>query len=148
MLATVVRLLETTFIRVGNDEYAKENESFGLTTMRDRHVRIDGAKMLFRFHGKSGQEHAIELTDQRLAHIVKQCQDLPGYELFQYVTETERSVQLIPATSTGTFGSCPARILQRRIFAPGQARCWQSENCMPPGHPLARRAPNEPSWRR
>jgi DNA topoisomerase-1 len=85
VLATVVRLLETTFIRVGNDEYARENESFGLTTMRGRHVRIDGAKLLFRFHGKSGQDHAIELTDRRLAHIVQQCQDLPGYELFHYV---------------------------------------------------------------
>ena len=78
VLATVVRLLETTFIRVGNDEYARENESFGLTTMRGRHVRIDGAKLLFRFHGKSGQEHSIELTDRRLAHIVQQCRDLPG----------------------------------------------------------------------
>lgn len=85
VLATVVRLLETTFIRVGNDEYAKENDSFGLTTMRDRHVRIAGGKLLFRFRGKSGQDHTIELTDARLARIVKQCQDLPGYELFQYL---------------------------------------------------------------
>jgi DNA topoisomerase I len=87
VLAAVVRLLETTFIRVGNDEYAKENDSFGLTTMRDRHVRIAGAKLLFHFRGKSGQDHAIELNDQRLARIVKQCQDLPGYELFQYVND-------------------------------------------------------------
>lgn len=87
VLATVVRLLETTFIRVGNDEYAKENDSFGLTTMRDRHVRIAGTKLLFRFRGKSGQDHTIELTDQRLARIVKSCQDLPGYELFQYVND-------------------------------------------------------------
>ena len=85
VLATVVRLLETSFIRVGNDEYAKENDSFGLTTMKDRHVRIAGAKLLFHFRGKSGQEHSIELTDRRLASIVKQCRDLPGYELFQYV---------------------------------------------------------------
>jgi len=87
VLAAVVRLLETTFIRVGNDEYAKENDSFGLTTMRDRHVRIAGGRLLFRFRGKSGQEHTIELSDQRLARIVKQCQDLPGYELFQYVDD-------------------------------------------------------------
>jgi DNA topoisomerase-1 len=87
VLATVVRLLETSFIRVGNDEYAKENESFGLTTMKSRHVRIAGAKLLFNFRGKSGQEHSIELTDLRLARIVKQCQDLPGYELFQYIDE-------------------------------------------------------------
>lgn len=87
VLATVVRLLETSFIRVGNDEYAKENDSFGLTTMKDRHVRIAGSKLLFHFRGKSGQEHTIELTDRRLAHIVKQCRDLPGYELFQYMDE-------------------------------------------------------------
>ncbi len=85
VLATVVRLLETTFIRVGNDEYARENESFGLTTMRNRHVRIDGACLMFRFRGKSGQQHNVELTDRRLARIVRQCQDLPGYELFEYV---------------------------------------------------------------
>lgn len=87
VLATVVRLLETSFIRVGNDEYARENDSFGLTTMRNRHVQIAGAKLHFHFRGKSGQEHSIELTDRRLAGIVKRCQDLPGYELFQYVDE-------------------------------------------------------------
>ena len=87
VLATVVRLLETSFIRVGNDEYAKENDSFGLTTMKNRHVRIAGSKLIFHFRGKSGQDHSIELTDRRLARIVKQCQDLPGYELFQYMDE-------------------------------------------------------------
>ncbi len=87
VLAAVVRLLETTFIRVGNDEYAKENDSFGLTTLRSKHVRINGARVLFSFRGKSGLEHTIELTDARLARIVKQCQELPGYELFQYVNE-------------------------------------------------------------
>jgi DNA topoisomerase-1 len=87
VLATVVRLLETSFIRVGNDDYARENDSFGLTTLKDRHVRIDGTKLRFRFRGKSGQDHEIELTDQRLARIVRQCRDLPGYELFQYVDE-------------------------------------------------------------
>jgi DNA topoisomerase-1 len=87
VLATVVRLLETTFIRVGNEEYAQENDSFGLTTMRDKHVQIAGARLMFRFRGKSGQDHSIELTDRRLARIVKQCRDLPGYELFQYVDE-------------------------------------------------------------
>jgi DNA topoisomerase I len=88
VLATVVRLLETTYIRVGNEEYAEENGSFGLTTMKNRHVRIDGSRLLFRFRGKSGLEHNIELTDRRLAGIVRQCQEMPGYELFQYVTGT------------------------------------------------------------
>lgn len=85
VLATVVMRLQTTYIRVGNDEYARENDSFGLTTMKDRHVRIAGAQLQFHFRGKSGQEHLVALTDKRLARIVKACRDLPGYELFQYL---------------------------------------------------------------
>jgi DNA topoisomerase-1 len=85
VLAAVVRLLETSFIRVGNDEYARENDSFGLTTLKNRHVRIAGATLRFHFRGKSGLEHHIELTDRRLASIVRQCQELPGYELFEYI---------------------------------------------------------------
>jgi DNA topoisomerase-1 len=88
VLATVVRLLETSFIRVGNDEYVKENDSFGLTTMKNRHVAIAGSKLMFHFRGKSGQEHHIELSDRRLAKIVQQCRELPGYELFQYLDES------------------------------------------------------------
>jgi len=87
ILATVVRLLETTLIRVGNEAYARENESFGLTTMRDRHVAVSGGTLTFEFRGKSGIKHTVDLTDRRIAKIVKQSQDLPGYELFQYVDE-------------------------------------------------------------
>ena len=87
VLAAVVRLLETTLIRVGNDEYAKSNNSFGLTTLKDRHARINGSRIRFEFKGKSGVDHEIDLTDPRLAKIVKQCQDLPGQELLQYVDE-------------------------------------------------------------
>lgn len=87
VLATVVRLLETTMMRVGNEEYARSNGSFGLTTLRDRHVRIDGARLQFRFKGKSSKEHFIELNDRRLAAIVRRCRELPGYELFQYLDE-------------------------------------------------------------
>jgi DNA topoisomerase I len=85
ILATVVSLLDKTLIRVGNDEYARENRSFGLTTLRGRHVEIKGAKLQFTFRGKSGVDHIIALTDRRLARIVQQCQDLPGYELFKYL---------------------------------------------------------------
>jgi DNA topoisomerase-1 len=85
ILATVVMLLDKTLIRVGNDEYARENRSFGLTTLRDRHVEIKGAKLLFSFRGKSGVDHTVSITDRRLARIVQQCQDLPGYELFKYI---------------------------------------------------------------
>jgi DNA topoisomerase I len=85
VLAAVVRLLETTLIRVGNEEYAKENESFGLTTMQDRHAKFNGAGVKFRFKGKSGVAHDIDLGDKKLARIVKACRDLPGQELFQYI---------------------------------------------------------------
>jgi DNA topoisomerase-1 len=87
VLATVVRLLETTFIRVGNEEYARTNGSFGLTTMRDRHVTVQGSTLRFSFKGKGGKTHRIDVSDRRLAAIVKRCRDLPGYELFQYVDE-------------------------------------------------------------
>jgi len=85
VLATVVRLLETTLIRVGNDEYAKTNKSYGLTTMRDRHVKIEGSELTFTFTGKSGVKHEIGVRDRTLARVVKRSRDLPGYELFQYV---------------------------------------------------------------
>ena len=87
VLAAVVRLLETTLIRVGNDEYAKSNQSFGLTTMHDRHVRVGAKSVRFEFRGKSGVTHEIDLADARLARIVAKCRDLPGQELFQYLDE-------------------------------------------------------------
>jgi len=88
VLAAVVKLMEMTFIRVGNEEYARQNRSFGLTTMRDGHVRVHGSKVRFMFRGKSGIEHSLELDDRGLAKIVKQCRDLPGQQLFQYRDES------------------------------------------------------------
>jgi len=85
VLAAVVRLLELTLIRVGNDEYARLNRSFGLTTLRNRHAAVDGSTVTFRFRGKSGQQHEVGLRDRRLASVVRRCRDLPGQELFQYV---------------------------------------------------------------
>jgi DNA topoisomerase-1 len=87
VLATVVRLLERTFIRVGNEEYARENKSFGLSTMKNRHVTVKGAHLRFRFRGKSGRQHEVDVTDRRIAKIVSKCQDLPGQELFQYISD-------------------------------------------------------------
>jgi DNA topoisomerase-1 len=84
LLATLVRLLDRTLIRVGNDEYMRENRSYGLTTLRRRHVQVDGTMLRFSFRGKSRVEHSIAITDPRLAKIVQRCQDLPGEELFQY----------------------------------------------------------------
>jgi DNA topoisomerase-1 len=87
VLATVVQLLEKSLIRVGNDEYAKENGSFGLTTLRNKHVDVKGSTLTFQFRGKSGVRHSVDVNDRRLARIVQQCRDLPGQELFQYVGE-------------------------------------------------------------
>jgi DNA topoisomerase-1 len=84
VLATVVKLLETTLIRVGNEEYARSNHSFGLSTMCDRHVAVRGSTIQFRFRGKSGKNHSIAVADARLARIVRHLQDLPGQHLFQY----------------------------------------------------------------
>ncbi len=97
VLAAVVRLLDVTGIRVGNEEYARTNGSYGLVTLRDNHVEIEGAKMQFRFRGKSGKFHRIQLRDRRLARIVQQCQDIPGQELFQYLDEDKQ--QYHPVTS-------------------------------------------------
>jgi len=81
----VVQLLERTFIRIGNDEYAKQNKSFGLTTMRNHHVDVKGETLKFSFKGKSGVKHEVDVSDRRLAKIIRQLQDLPGQEVFQYV---------------------------------------------------------------
>ena len=87
VLATVVHLLETTLIRVGNDDYAKQNNSFGLTTLKNRHVAVDGNEVRFRFTGKSGKQWSLRVRDRRVAKIIKACQDLPGQELLQYIDE-------------------------------------------------------------
>ena len=87
VLATVVHLLETTLIRVGNDDYAKQNSSYGLTTLKNRHVAVDGNEVRFRFTGKSGKHWSLRVKDRRVAKIIKACQDLPGQELLQYMDE-------------------------------------------------------------
>ena len=85
-----MRLLEATLIRVGNEEYARQNSSYGLTTLRDRHVSVSGKRLEFRFRGKSKRDHVVVLEDRRLGKIVKACQELPGRTLFQYLDETGR----------------------------------------------------------
>jgi len=88
VLATVVHLLETTMIRVGNEAYARQNKSYGLTTLRTRHVKVDGSELRFHFKGKSGKAWRLNIRDRRIARIVKSCQELPGQHLFQYLDET------------------------------------------------------------
>jgi DNA topoisomerase-1 len=87
VLAAVVKLLETTYIRIGNEEYAEENGSFGLTTLRNQHCQILGGVLKFKFRGKSGQHHEIKVEDKRLARIIRKCKDIPGSSLFEYLDE-------------------------------------------------------------
>lgn len=89
VIATVIWLLEHTFIRVGNKEYAEENQSYGLTTMREKHIKVRGDTLTFSFEGKSGVFHELGITDPRVAKNVRECLDLPGYELFQYLDENK-----------------------------------------------------------
>lgn len=96
VLATTVRLLELTLIRVGNREYAKQNRSFGLTTLHKRHLEVDGSALRFAFRGKSGKEHEVRLRDRRLASVVRAIQDLPGQQVFKY---RDASGMLVPVTS-------------------------------------------------
>ena len=102
ILAAVVNLLEATLIRIGNERYARENGSFGLTTLRNRHVRIRGRRLQFDFRGKSGKRHHIELTDAKLAAIVRRCRELPGQELFQYL-DAQGNARVITSTDVNEY---------------------------------------------
>ena len=102
VLATIVRLLETTFIRIGNREYAKQNDSFGLTTLRNQHVRIQGSKVQFYFRGKSGVKQSIDIENPSLARIVRRLKDLPGYELFQYY-DADGELRAIGSTDVNAY---------------------------------------------
>lgn len=118
VVAAIVRLLEETRIRVGGDQYARENDSYGLTTMCDRHARFDADKLEFRFRGKSGVAHNISVRDRRLAKIVKRCQDVPGQRLFQYEDERGR---FRPVTSTDVNA-----YLARNMKAPFTAKMFRT----------------------
>jgi DNA topoisomerase-1 len=102
VLAAILKLMELTRIRVGNEEYAKTNNSYGLTTLQDDHVNISGSKIEFSFRGKSGVDHEIEVRDRRLAKIVKRCQDIPGQELFQYLDD-DKQPQNITSTDVNDY---------------------------------------------
>ena len=113
VLATVVWLLERTLIRVGNDEYARDNGSFGLTTLRRRHVTVSGAKLRFEFRGKSGVPHSVAITDRRIARVVQRCQELPGQELFQYLDDEGRR----QSVDAGDINEYLRRITGRQVTA-------------------------------
>lgn len=94
VLAAVVRILDLTHIRIGNEEYARENNSFGLTTLRSRHVDVDGSTVRFRFRGKSGQQQDLHFRDPRIARVIRRCEELPGHELFGYVDDDGNAVDV------------------------------------------------------
>ncbi|MBD2094528.1 DNA topoisomerase IB [Trichocoleus sp. FACHB-591] len=119
VLATVVRLLETTCIRVGNETYARTNRSFGLTTMRCQHVDISGTTLRFKFRGKSGVDHDIQISDRRLARIIKRCQEIPGYELFQYLDDAGQS-QCIDSGAVNTY----LQEITKQDFTAKDFRTW------------------------
>jgi DNA topoisomerase-1 len=118
VLAAVVRLLETTLIRIGNEEYAQANNSFGLTTMQDNHARVQGNSICFSFRGKGGVWHTIDLNDRRLARIVRQCRDIPGQELFQYEEDGQR--RTISSTDVNAY----LREIAGEAFTAKDFRTW------------------------
>jgi DNA topoisomerase I len=119
ILATVVRLLEASLIRVGNEEYARHNGSYGLTTLRTRHVRVKGSRLRFEFRGKGGKLHSVDVSDARLARIVQRCQDLPGHELFQYVDD-DRQRQTIDSADVNAY----VRAIAGAEFTAKDFRTW------------------------
>ncbi len=119
VLAAIVRLLEITFIRVGNAEYARDNRSYGLTTLHDKHAVIEGSEVTFKFRGKSGRDHKVDIRDRRLAAIVRRCQELPGQELFQYIDE-HGDVQDVTSTDVNEY----LRQITGQTFTAKDFRTW------------------------
>ena len=119
VLATIVRLLERTFIRIGNEEYARENKSFGLTTLKNRHVKVRGAQVRFRFRGKSRIQHEVDISDRRAAKVIAKCQDLPGQDLFQYV-DPEGKVQDVTSQDVNDY----LRQIAGEDFSAKDFRTW------------------------
>jgi DNA topoisomerase-1 len=116
VLATVVHLLETTLIRVGNEDYARENKSYGLTTLRDKHVDIQGAELKFHFKGKSGKTWNLQLKDRRVAKVVRACQDLPGQRLFQYTGDDGERREVTSADVNGYLREITGRDITAKDF--------------------------------
>lgn len=120
VLATVVELLQSTAIRIGNDEYAKENNSYGLTTLQNRHAKVQGSTVRFSFRGKSGIRHAIDLQDKRLAKVIRQCQDLPGQQLFEYVDDDGTTTRAIDSSDVNEY----IREISLEEFSAKDFRTW------------------------
>ena len=120
VLALVVRLLETTAIRIGNSEYARTNGSFGLTTLRNRHVAVSAGRVRFRFRGKGGKHYEVDVNDRRLARLIRRCQELPGQELFQYVDDEDDTLRAIGSSDVNDY----LRELGGEEFTAKDFRTW------------------------
>ena len=125
VLAIIVRLLERTAIRVGNEKYARDNDSFGLTTFRNKHVKVRGERIEFDFKGKSGKVHKVALDDPKLARLVRHCRDLPGYELFQYVDDAGET-RSIGSTDVNDY----LRAVSGREITAKDFRTWLGSVCV------------------
>ncbi len=123
VLATVIWLLERTFIRIGNEEYAKNNESFGLTTLRNRHAKVKGNQISFKFRGKSGVENVIEVTNPTIAKTIRKCIELPGYELFQFIDD-EGNRHVIDSADVNEF----LKDVTKNEFTAKDFRTWGATN--------------------
>lgn len=161
VLATVVHLLETTLIRVGNDDYARENRSYGLTTLRNPHVKVEGSELRFQFKGKSGKQWRLQVKDRRIAKIIRACQDLPGQRLFQYVDEegvvcevTSADVNAYLREITGTditakdfrtWGGTVMAALALQALAVADTRATQKKNLKAAIEHVASRLGNTPT---
>lgn len=119
VLAAVVHLLDETYIRIGNEEYARENNSYGLTTLQNQHVEVSGSKLHFRFRGKSGKEHSVQVQDRRIARIVKRGQELPGQELFEY-TDDEGQLRSVESSDVNNY----LREITGEEFSAKDFRTW------------------------
>ncbi len=129
VMATVITLLDATLIRVGNTQYARDNRSYGLTTLRSRHVEVNGSAILFQFRGKSGIEHQITVKDRRLARIIKRCLEIPGRTCFSILMKMANGTPSPPPTSMPICKSLPALNLPPRTTAPGRAAPWRCRCC-------------------
>lgn len=138
VLAAIVKLLETTYIRVGNEEYVEQNGSFGLTTLRNQHVQVLGETLKFRFKGKSGQNQEITLADSRLARIVRRCKDIPGSQLFEYIDEAG-AVQTVESGDVNEY----LREIAGGDFTAKDFRTWGG-TCLAAAFLLERHASTEP----
>ena len=161
VLATVVHLLETTLIRVGNDDYAKENKSYGLTTLRNPHVKVDGSELRFQFKGKSGKQWRLQVKDRRIARIIRACQELPGQRLFQYrddegeireVTSADVNAYLreitggdITAKDFRTWAGTVMAALAMREFEAAETQATQKKNLKAAIERVASRLGNTPT---